>query len=156
MCQVILPTICLLFSVLYAIIIAMIYNTDFVKRKMKKWSQYIIDFDLPLYKDIPSIGLYMDQVITLLSQYLGYLQYDEAKPAESFITANALNNYVRLGAMTAPIKKKYYRRQIAYLIMICVLKTSLSLSDISALLPNDIPEDTLERMYNRFTEIHKA
>lgn len=133
----------------------MYYNAEFVKRKMEKWSNYIIDFDLPDYKSLPSIGLYMDQVITLLSQYLGYLPNSNDKNAESFITGNAINNYVRLGAMPAPIKKKYYANHIAYLIMICVLKPSLSISDISQLIPANMTEEELEAVYNRFTKIHK-
>jgi len=132
------------------------YNTDFVKRKMDKWSKYIIEFDLPNYEMLPSIGLYMDQVITLLSQYLTYLPYSEEKNEESFITANAINNYVRLGTMPAPVKKKYYRIHIAYLIMICVLKPSLSISDISQLIPSDKTEKEVEKTYNRFISIHKA
>ena len=131
------------------------FNTDFVQRKMDKWSKYIIEFDLPTYDSLPSIGLYMDQVITLLSQYLGYLPYSEDKKNDSFITANAINNYVRLGVMPAPVKKKYYRSHIAYLIIICVLKPSLSISDISNLIPSNIPEQELEAMYNRFIKIHK-
>lgn len=132
------------------------FNTDLVKKKMDKWSKYIIDFELPTYDSLPSIGLYMDQVITLLSQYLGYLPYSEEKDKESFITANAINNYVRLGAMPAPVKKKYYRIHIAYLIMICVLKPSLSISDISQLLPAQMEESELKVMYDRFIELHKA
>lgn len=131
------------------------YNAEFVRRKMDKWSNYIIEFDLPEYDNLPSIGLYMDQVITLLSQYLGYLPNSNDKNAESFITANAINNYVRLGAMPAPVKKKYYANHIAYLIMICVLKPSLSISDISQLIPANISEDELKIVYNRFTGIHK-
>lgn len=131
------------------------YNVDFVKRKMDKWSNYIIDFELPEYKNLPTIGLYMDQVITLLHQYLGYLPNSNDKNAESFITANAINNYVRLGAMPAPVKKKYYANHIAYMIMICVLKPSLSISDISMLIPSDLSEEELEATYNKFTSIHK-
>ena len=132
------------------------YNTDFVKRKMDKWSKYIIDFDLPEYESLPSIGLYMDQVITLLSQYLGYLPFSEGKNAESFITPNAINNYVRLGVMPAPVKKKYYKNHIAYLLMICVLKPSLSISDISQLIPANMSEAEVLSFYNRFIQIHKA
>lgn len=132
------------------------YNTDFVKRKMTKWSKYIVDFDLPDYDRLPSIGLYMDQVITLLSQYLGYLPFSEDNSNESFITANAINNYVRLGAMPAPVKKKYYKIHIAYLIIICVLKPSLSISDIKQLIPSDLSEEDLQVKYNRFVSIHKA
>lgn len=132
------------------------YNTDFVKRKMDKWSGYIIDFDLPTYDSLPSIGLYMDQVITLLSQYLEYLPYSENKGEECFITANAINNYVRLCVMPSPVKKKYYRSHIAYLIMICVLKPSLSISDISQLVPAGMNEAELSVFYNKFIQLHKA
>ena len=131
------------------------YNAQFVKRKMDKWSNYITEFELPAYKDLPSIGLYMDQIITLLSQYLGYLPNSYELNAETFITANAINNYVRLGAIPAPIKKKYYANHIAYLIMICVLKPSLSISDISQLIPANLSEEELETVYSRFREIHK-
>ena len=131
------------------------YNAEFVRRKMDKWSNYIIDFELPEYKNLPSIGLYMDQIITLLCQYLGYLPNANDNNAETFITANAINNYVRLGAMPAPVKKKYYENHIAYLIMICVLKPSLSISDISQLIPANMSTEELEMVYNRFTKIHK-
>ncbi|MDO4189124.1 MAG: DUF1836 domain-containing protein [Lachnospiraceae bacterium] len=131
------------------------YNVDFVKRKMDKWSNYIMEFDLPEYKNLPTIGLYMDQVITLLHQYLGYLPNSNDKNAESFITANAINNYVRLAVMPAPIKKKYYANHIAYMIMICVLKPSLSISDISQLIPSNLSEEELRSTYDKFTSIHK-
>ena len=54
-----------------------------------------------------------------------------------------------------PIKKKYYRIHIAYLIIICVLKPSLSISDISQLVPANLSEKELEQVYNRFRVIHK-
>lgn len=132
------------------------YNTDFVKRKIDKWANYIVDFDLPAWESIPTIGLYMDQIITLMSQYLGYLPYSDSKSNESFITPNAINNYVRLGAMPAPQKKKYYRIHIAYLIMICVMKPSLSISDISDIIPADLTEEQLEPLYSRFRDSHKS
>ena len=39
--------------------------------------------------------------------------------------------------------------------MICVLKPSLSISDISQLIPANLSEEELETVYNRFREIHK-
>ena len=132
------------------------YTTDFVKRKIDKWADYMVEFDLPSWDSLPSIGLYMDQVITLMSQYLGYLPFSESKNSESFITPNAINNYVRLGAMPAPFKKKYYKLHIAYLIMICVMKPSLSISDISDVIPADLTEEQLEALYTRFRDSHKS
>ena len=39
--------------------------------------------------------------------------------------------------------------------MICVLKPSLSISDISQLIPSDMSEEELKNVYNKFTKIHK-
>ena len=40
---------------------------------------------------------------------------------DTIITHSMINNYVKLGIMPAPVKKKYSREHIAYLIIICCL-----------------------------------
>lgn len=54
-----------------------------------------------------------------------------------------------------PRKKKYYRIHIAYLLMICTLKQSLSLSMLQTLLPGDLPEDEVKRAYTAYALRHK-
>ena len=53
-----------------------------------------------------------------------------------------------------PRKKKYYRVHIAYLIMICTLKQSLSLSMLQTLLPGNLPEEDVRRAYSSFAQRH--
>ena len=96
------------------------YNNDLVAGKLRRWEKYLDSYRLPSWEEIPDLGLYMEQVIVLLRQYLDYLP-PELK-AEEFITSAAVNNYVRTKLMPEPVKKRYYREHIAYLLLICTLK----------------------------------
>lgn len=85
---------------------------------------------LPRWNDIPDLELYMDQVLSLIVRYLGaYPGFDRKG-----LTASMVNNYVKLGVMPPPNKKKYAREHIAHLIMICVLKASLPIEALKNLL----------------------
>ena len=68
------------------------------------------------------------------------------------ITSAAINNYVRTKMLPSRAKKKYYRVHIAYLIMICTLKRSLSLSMLQTLLPGNLPEEDVHRAYSCFAQ----
>ena len=80
-------------------------NIGLVAGKLRRWETYLDDFKLPTWNEIPDIGLFMDQVITLLTQYLDYLP-PELKE-DSCITPAAINNYVRMKIMTDQKKKRY-------------------------------------------------
>ena len=88
----------------------------------------------------------MDQVVVLLVQYLGFIPSIPGGK-ESFVTSSAINNYVRLKIMPAPVKRKYYRVHIAYLIMILTMKQSISISDVQKILPADSSEDCVRSVY---------
>ena len=111
----------------------MAYSEELIAGKLRRWEKYILRFRLPEWEEIPNIGLYMDQVVMLLMGYLDYMP-PELKE-EQVVTAAAINNYVRKGIMPSPEKKKYYREHIAYLVMICTLKQSLSIAMLQKLLP---------------------
>ena len=101
------------------------FDNDLVVGKLRRWEKFLAAYRLPDWDAIPDFGLYMEQVVQLLKQYLDYLP-PELKQAEP-ITAAAINNYVRTKLLPEPRKKRYYRIHIAYLIMICTLKQSLRL-----------------------------
>ncbi|MBQ4467242.1 MAG: DUF1836 domain-containing protein [Firmicutes bacterium] len=95
----------------------------------------------------------MEQVVTYIRNSLKYL---ERSPEEdSVITASAINNYVRKKFMPQPVKKRYYRTHLAYLLILCALKPSLSISEIQAIVPMDISEDDLHSFYEAFIQQHK-
>lgn len=121
-------------------------------RRMAGWLKGL-ETELPEWETLPALELYMDQVIILLSQYLQpFYHSEDEKP----ITASTINNYVRLKLMPPPVKKKYSRVHMAYLIVICVLKQSLSISSIRQLLPEEPGEDAARRMYTGFLEQYRS
>jgi len=112
-----------------------------------EWASQFENAVLPKWDDLPNLPLYMDQVLLLLEQYLTPSQDDERT-----ITASIVNNYVRMKIMPAPVKKKYTRIHLAYLIVICTLKQSLSISCIQKMLPTNIAEDQVKLLYNDFAD----
>lgn len=98
---------------------------------------------LPDWDSLPNIELYMDQVIFLLNQYL--------KDTLSVpVTQSMINNYVKQNAVPAPVKKRYSKLHLAYLIIFCTLKQTLSIATIKKLFPADIPFEEMKEIYTKF------
>lgn len=129
------------------------YDKDLIAGKLRRWEKYLLSYELPEWEAIPNIGLYMEQVIILLKEYLDYLP-PELKE-EQFITAATINNYVRKKIIPEPVKKKYYRVHIAFLIIICTLKHSLSIPTLQTMIPVDLPEDELRSFYTSYSRRHR-
>lgn len=96
-------------------------------------------FCLPIWDELPDFELYMDQVISLVGKYLDLFPHDEN--SDPIVTPSTINNYVRMKIMPAPVKKRYTRVHLAYLIIICTLKQSLNISVVSKIIPMNISED---------------
>ena len=131
----------------------MAYDNALVAGKLRRWEHYLNSFRLPAWGEIPDFGLYMEQVITLLKDYLDYLP-PELKD-EQFITASTINNYVRLNVMPEPVKKRYYRRHIAYLIVILTLKQSLNIALIQKIIPMGLEEEEIAKIYSTYAHRHR-
>ncbi|MBR2639447.1 MAG: DUF1836 domain-containing protein [Oscillospiraceae bacterium] len=103
----------------------------------------ITEFSLPRYNDIPNVGLYLEQVVKYVSEYL--------EPLGSFsLTGSMVSNYVKKGLVENPVKKQYDREQIAYIFFIAVAKNVLSMEDIRLLF--EMQHETYEpkRAYDYF------
>ena len=115
-----------------------------MKKQVKEEIQNLIkEFSLPRYNDIPNVGLYLEQVVKYISEYL--------EPLGSFsLTASMVSNYVKKGLVKNPVKKQYDRDQVAFLFFIAVAKNVLSMDDI--LLRFKMQEKTYEpkRAYDYF------
>lgn len=105
---------------------------------------------LPRYGELPSIGLYKDQVLELINGYVGPF-YMVEKP----VTDTMVNNYVKLKVVAPPVKKRYNRYQLAQLVMTCLLKKVLSIAEVRQLVWEQ--EEMLSQLYNDFcTELERA
>lgn len=131
----------------------MAFDNELTRQRMQAWLSGMEQFDLPEWDALPQLELYMDQVIILLKQYLAPLHRGEE---DKTITASIINNYVRMKVMPPPVKKKYSRIHIACLIVICALKQSLSISCIQRILPADLCEEKVRRLYNDFVHQYRA
>ena len=105
------------------------------------------------WNEIPDFPLYMDQVMYLIEQSLSFLILDEK---DKVITSTMINNYVKMGLIPRPHKKKYTRVHLAALIMICSLKNTHAIATIRTLLPDPMDETAMEATYRAYVREHAA
>ena len=91
------------------------YDKRQVAEKLVRWERFLGSYHLPEWEELPQIELYLDQVIALVNNYLGFFVYDPAE--EKLLTPSMVNNYVKLRLIPAPVRKKYGRKHIALLLM---------------------------------------
>ena len=103
------------------------------------------NISLPEWETLPDIGLYMDQVITLMERAFG-----RALP-KGEITKSMVNNYVKVELIPRPVGKKYDREHLAMLLMIGVLKQALSMESIAQVL-RALCAGGVREGYTRFAE----
>ena len=103
---------------------------------------------LPKWEELPDIDLYMDQVIALMNRYL------DNRTKDKMITPSMVNNYVKMKVMPAPVKKKYTREHLMYLIVICVLKQVMPLSSVETVLKDGLEQTEPAVFYGRFRELY--
>ena len=129
------------------------YDCALVAARLLKWKGVLEQFALPEWGELPDFGLYMDQVLALLGRYLDFIPAGEE--SDRTVTASTVNNYVRLKIMPAPVKKKYNRVHLAYLLMICTLKQNLSIAGVQKLMPLGLSEDEVRARYSAFAARHR-
>ena len=98
-----------------------------VEKKLDEILQKATFLDL---KDVPDIGLYMDQVLTLLGSKLTFLESEDGDKA---LTKTMINNYSKNKLLPSPNKKKYKKNHIILLALIYYLKSLLSIGEIKTL-----------------------
>ena len=106
----------------------------------QRLAEEIRTFRLPRFQEIPDTGLYLEGVTQYISEQLAPLQADA-------ITSSMISNYVKKDLVANPVKKRYYREQIAYLMFITLAKTVLSLDNLSMFIRLQQRTYTVERAY---------
>ena len=100
----------------------------------------------PKWSELPTIDLYLDQVLLYVNQLDSSSIVDDDKG----LTAAMINNYVKNGHLDKPIKKKYSRRQLARLIVITCLKNVFAIQEISKTISSLTKDGDSEPMYDNF------
>ena len=105
----------------------------------------IEQFRMPRYREIPDVGLYLDQTVKYVNRYLAPLGCME-------ITSSMVSNYVKKGYISNPVHKQYDADQIAYLFFISIAKSVLSMENIARLFEMQKQMYTAEIAYDFFCE----
>lgn len=111
----------------------------------EKIAQSLWGFSLPRYHEIPNMGLYLEQVTKYIGENLAPL-------GEYSLTGSMISNYVKKDLIPNPVKKLYYRDQIAYLFFIAMAKSVLSLDALRGFINLQQRTYSIERAYDYFVE----
>ena len=83
----------------------------------------IAGFHLPRYKQIPDVGLYLEQTVRYVNSCIEPL-------GEAKLTSSMVSNYVKQRLIPAPVKKLYAAEHLARLLFIAVVKPVVSLEGL--------------------------
>jgi len=109
-------------------------------------------FALPRANQLPDLDFYMDQVVSIMEKYLHILSVDDES---RFITPAMINNYVKLGIIPPPEKKRYTKEHLCYLFIICTLKSVLPIPSVSLIINTELKNRTIFELYDIFCETYE-
>ena len=117
--------------------------------ELYEYSKAMSEVKLILWDDLPDFAIYIDQLLQIVSDEISFMHNGE----EKLITKSMINNYVKWGMMPKPVKKKYEKMHIAYVIVITILKQVLPISKIKDGIQLQVALQGNERTaYNSFCE----
>ncbi|MFI3226196.1 MAG: DUF1836 domain-containing protein [Clostridia bacterium] len=123
-------------------------------QKLLEWSEQFNTYHLPRWDELPAIEYYMDQVIEYINSYVKIFSDDGNS---NLLTAAMINNYVKLGLIPAPVKKKYSKIHISNLIVITIIKQVCVISQIKEAILLQMKSNGGRGAYNIFcAEIEKS
>lgn len=107
-------------------------------------------YSLPSWDMLPDIDLYMDQVVSVVTKYLevpnGAIKLNRP------VTSSMINNYVKLGIIPPPSKKRYSKLHLAYLLIVCTLKQTLDMTTIQQIIPVELDIESVKKTYDSFVK----
>lgn len=112
------------------------------------WTDSVGEYLPADWEHLPELELYMDQVITFMNRQLEPFSHN----GERLLTPSMINNYVKDGVLPRPVQKKYGRDHLVMLLMICALKSILSLPEIDAMLHGLTGNREIREIYPYFLE----
>ncbi len=113
----------------------------------------IESFRLPRCSELPELDFYMDQIISIMEKNLYLMSLDGSA---KFITPSMINNYVKLGIIPPPKKKRYSKEHICYLFIICTLKSVLPIPSICEIIKAQIKKRSVYELYDMFCEAYES
>lgn len=107
------------------------------------------NINLPSWDSLPNDGIYKEELLRYLNEILSPLHVVE----KNLISSSMVNNYVKLGYIDKPEKKKYYRSSIAQLVVISIFKQVISIEDLAKGIDIEMSTFGLKDVYENFENI---
>lgn len=107
------------------------------------------NINLPSWDSLPNDGIYKEGLLRYLNEILSPLHVVE----KNLISSSMVNNYVKLGYIDKPVKKKYYRSSIAQLVVISIFKQVISIEDLAKGIDIEMSTFGLQDVYENFENI---
>ncbi len=105
----------------------------------------IKNFKMPRYNELPSIDLYIDQVLSYIDGIFAPLGIGGE---EKLLTSSMVNNYVKKGVVPPTVKKRYSRQHIAYLVIVYIAKQIFTIDEIGRMIKIQKSVYDIETAYN--------
>ena len=122
------------------------YTTSMDQEMKRRVTACAAGFSLPRYRELPAVGLYLDQTVQLVNScFRGFPGVE--------LTPSMVSNYVKKGVISHPVKKKYSREQLAALLYIVLSKNVLSLENIEMLFRMQRAHCTAAEAYDSFCDL---
>ena len=108
------------------------------------------NFHCPRYSELPDMPLYLEQVLGLVNSAVGDICTEP-------LTGAMVSNYVKNAALPPPVRKKYGREHLCYLIATCIMKQVFTVQQIARFFEIQRSTYPLETAYDFFcTEFENA
>ena len=101
--------------------------------QLEKYLSSLEGFELPSYRELPTVKLYMEQVL----EYVNHILAPFSEENKGLMTSFMVNNYVKAKILKEPDGKRYGVEQLGYLMAIAILKRSLSMAEVGRLFEMD-------------------
>ena len=123
-----------------------------------EWNEVITDAlnDAELKSaEIPAIDLYVDQIISLVSEKQ---KEGSSRFSERQLTKTMINNYSKDGVITPVKGKKYTKEQILQILTVYTMKNTLSIGEIKRILDGaysieGFDGSSLNQLYDKYMDI---
>lgn len=103
-------------------------------------------FRMPRYREIPNVGLFLEQTVKYVNTALEPLGCIE-------ITPSMVSNYVKKRYIKGPEKKQYDQVSMAQLLFAAVAKSVISMDNIRTMLEMQDEKYPIDVAYNRFCDL---
>lgn len=112
-----------------------------------KQAKNVADLHLPRYGELPTLDLYMDQVISVVN---GALRPLLPGGDGALLTPTMVGNYVKQKVVSPPVKKRYTRHHLVGFLAIALLKQVFSIAEVSTLIRRQTENYGVQEAYDYF------